>query len=247
MRTKIAAALALAFITACGSPNDIILGPEPLKQMAEQGDKFKRLSEEDRTLLAGYLALTEMAKTMGANPKPITGRTVGEVMVDARAWKEDVKTAEIANKKREAEAEALRLKIEAEKKAVSEKIQGMVTIAVINKVVLPKNYNVGRYSELLMIQYALENKSQKTIKQIKGVVSFVDATGDPVGSLGVDFDTPIKAGATVNTDTGSGWKTNSFSNGNIEKIANRDFSSMKGKFTPLSIAFADGEVLRAPE
>src|SRR5450830_1152934 len=125
MRTKIAAALALAFITACGSPNDIILGPEPLKQMAEQGDKFKRLSEEDRTLLAGYLALTEMAKTMGTNPKPTTGRTVGEVMVDARAWKEDVKNAEIANEKREAEAEALRLKVEAEQKAVSEKIQSM--------------------------------------------------------------------------------------------------------------------------
>jgi hypothetical protein len=36
-------------------------------------------------------------------------------------------------------------------------------------------------------------------------------------------------------------------NGNIEKIAGREFSSMKATFEPESIAFADGEVLKAPD
>ncbi|WGG52112.1 hypothetical protein [Rugamonas sp. DEMB1] len=234
-------------LTACSSPNDIILGPEPLQQMAEQGDKFKSMSEDDRKLLVAYLTANRIGKAFGADVQSPVGRTVGEVMKDAHAWKEKVKAAEVTEKKKADEALALKAKIEAERKAISARIEAMVTISVLNKHVLSKNYDLGRYNELLMISYALENKSQKKIKQIKGIVSFVDATGDPVGELHVDFDQPIKAGATIMTDTGSGWRTNQFSNGNIEKIANRENSSMTGKFTPLSIAFDDGEVLRAPE
>jgi hypothetical protein len=35
-------------------------------------------------------------------------------------------------------------------------------------------------------------------------------------------------------------------NGEIEKIADREFSSMKATFEPESIAFEGGEVLKAP-
>ena len=247
MKKIILLALATTLISACSSPNDIVLGPEPLKQMAEQGEKFKRMTEEDRLLLASYLAVAQVGKAFGAEVKPVTGRTVGEVLVDARSWKKKAEEAAVLEKKREAEALALKEKVAAERKEISARIENLVTIAVVDKKVFPKNFESGRYSDFLMIRYALENKSGKIIKQIKGIVSFVDATGDNVGQLHVDFDQPIQAGATIKTDTGSGWNLNSFSRGNIEKIAERDFSSMKGKFTPLSIAFEDGEILKAPD
>ena len=47
------------FIAGCGNPNEIVFGPEPLKQMAEQGEQFKKLSQDDRILLVGYLAHNE--------------------------------------------------------------------------------------------------------------------------------------------------------------------------------------------
>lgn len=247
MKNTIAALLVLLAIAACSSPNDIVFGPEPLKQMAEQGDKFSKLSAEDRGLLAGYIAVAELGKAFGSETTPTAGRTVGEVLKDARTWREKAKAAEVEQKKREAEAAALKVKVDAERKVIADKIAGMVTIAVIDKVVLPKNYDVGRYSELLMIKYALENKSEKTIRQIKGRVEFVDATGDEVGGLLVDFDQPIAPGKTLKTDTGSGWKTNSFSNSTIERIAGREFSAMKATFKATSIAFEGGEILRAPE
>lgn len=247
MKKLVLAIVAAALLAACNSPNDIILGPEPLKQIAEQGDKFKGMPEQDRILLVQYLAVAQIGKALGSDAISPVGRTVGEVMKDARAWQEKAKAAQVEEKKQEDAAKALRAKVEAERIAVSAKIEAMVTIAVLEKRVLPKNYDAGRYNELLMISYALENKSEKTIKQIKGIVKFVDATGDEVGQLHVDFDQQIKPGARLMTDTGSGWRTNSFSNGTIEKIANRENSSMTGKFTPLSIAFADGEVLKAPE
>jgi hypothetical protein len=245
-KQPIALLIALTLV-ACGSPNDIVLGPEPLKQMAEQGDKFKKLSEEDRTLLVGFIAASSIGRAFGAEVKPITGRTVGEVLKDANSWREKMKAAEVEQKKHQDEVAALKVKADAERNAIADKIAGMVTIAVLDKFVLPKNYEAGRYSELLMIKYALENKSEKTIRQIKGRVEFVDATGDPVGDLGVDFDQPIAAGRTLKTDTGIGWKTNQFSRGSIEKIAERDFGSMKATFKATSIAFEGGEIIRAPE
>src|SRR5687767_14029594 len=79
-------ATALSVLIGCSKPTDIVLGPEPLRQMAEQGDKFKQLSEDDRVLLVGYLTAAEFGKVFGGEIKPATGRTVGEVLADARVW-----------------------------------------------------------------------------------------------------------------------------------------------------------------
>lgn len=234
-------------IIGCSNPKDIVFGPEPLKQMAEQGKQFKKLPEKDRILLAAYLSIVELGKNFGAEVKPVTGRTVGEVLVDARAWQDKVKKAEVESKKRDAEAEALKAKVLAERKVVENKISSSVVVAVIGKTILPKNYDVGRYSEMLSLSYAIENRSDKTIRQLKGRVIFTDATGDEVGWLLVDFDEPIKPGETLKTTTGRGWEINNFMNGNVEKIAGREFSSMKTTFEPESIAFEGGEVLKAPK
>ena len=135
----------------------------------------------------------------------------------------------------------------AERKTMADRIAESVLVAVTDKKVLPKNYDSGRYSEMLALHYAIENGSDKTIIQLKGEVVFADATGDKVGDLAVDFDERIGPGKTLKTTTGRGWKTNSFLNGYVERIAARDFGSMKAKFEAHAIAFEGGEVLRAPD
>lgn len=239
-------ALTLA-VSGCSDPQDIVLGPEPLKQMAEQGDQFKKLPEEDRLLLAGYLGLTEVGKAFGGEVKPVTGRTVKEVLADARAWREKTLLAAAEIKKQEEEAEALRAKVLAERKAVANKIAASVTVAVVDKVVLPENYDAGRFSGMLVLKYAVQNKSDKTIRQVKGRAIFKDATGDEIGWLPVNLDTPVGAGQAIKTDTGRGWEINEFMNGDIEKIAGKKFSAMTARFEPESLAFEGGEVLKAPE
>ncbi len=236
---NILAVLVVMLLVGCGKPTDIVFGPEPLKQMAEQGDKFKQLSEEDRMLLASYLGISAMSKVFGADVKSATGRTVGEVLKDARAWRDKMKAAD-------AEQAALRAKVETEEKAISAKIAQSATVAVTSMRVLPKNYDAGRYSELLMLNFAVENKGEKPIRQLKGWAEFFDATGDKVGRLAIEIDQLIPSGQTVKTDTGMGWKLNSFMNSDIEKIASREFDSMKVRFQPVSVAFEGGEVLRTP-
>jgi len=197
-------------------------------------------------LLFTYLTATEMGKIFGVDAKPATGRTVGEVLKDAREWKKKMVAQEEEAKKRLVEQEALKKKAIAERKAVIDRIASCVVVAVTDKIVRPKDYDAGRYGDLLVIGYALENKSNKTIRQVKGHAFFYDATGDEIGSLPVDFDNRIPVGKTIKTTTGMGWKLNQFMHGNIEKIAERDFSSMKTKFEAEAIAFDDGEVLKAP-
>lgn len=247
MRKLISAIFLLLILTACNNPKDIVFGPDPLKQIAEQGDQFKKLPEEDRELLVKFLALHQLGSALGADVKPVTGRTVGEVLVDVKAWQDGLKVSMEAEKKRQAEEVALKQKMLEARKLLVEKISASAVVAVINKTVLPKNYEVERYSDLLSITFAVENKSNKEIVQLKGRVIFKDQTDALVGDLFIDFNEPIQAGKTLTTTTGSGWKINSFSNGDIEKIADRDFSTMKTYFEPEAIAFRDGEVLKLPE
>lgn len=239
----IAAALALA---ACSKPQDIVFGPEPLKQIGDQGEQFKKLPEEDRMLLVSYLGLSEMRKVFGGEAKPVTGRTVGEVLVDARAWKAGVEAHKAAEAEKAKEAEALKVKALEERKAIAAKIAQSATVAVVSMKVLPKNYEARRYDSMLTFSFVIENKGTVAIKQLKGSLYFSDATGDPIGDLTVDFDEPIAAGKTLTTDTGRRWKINEFRNGDIEKIAGREFANMKVRFEPTSVAFDGGEVVRAP-
>lgn len=256
---KIITALAICFvISACTDPKQVILGPEPLKQMSEQGDTFRKLSEQDRMLLVGYLSATDLAKMFGGTPPMVTGKTVEEVLRDAGKWKEKMirqeeekkkfaeeKAAE--EKKKSEEAEELKKKAAEESAAITKEINSSVTVAVTGKKVEPKDVYSGRYSALLMIDYAIENKTDTSIKQLKGILTFNDLTGDKVGSLPVEFTETIKPHKTLKTDTGFGWKVNEYRREDIEKIADQDFSLMKATFTPVVIAFDGGKLIKLPE
>ncbi len=120
-------------------------------------------------------------------------------------------------------------------------------VAIVGTRLLPVDWDQDRYSPMLAINYAITNKSAKTIKQIKGSVTFTDLTGDEIGVLWADIDKTIPPGKTIETDTGRGFKLNEFMNEDKERIAGRKFSDMKAVFTPESIAFDDGEVIKAPD
>jgi hypothetical protein len=244
---KFALIALVACLSACSAPTDIVFGPEPLKQMAEQGDKFKQLPEEDRMLLAGYLTLRGIGEAFGAKDlKPVAGRTVGEVLVEARDWKAKVQAQEAAAKKKEAEATALKAKVLAERKAVADKLSAVLTVAVIAKTVSAEDFMKGRAFAELELNYAVENKSEKAIRQIKGTLAVFDATGDKVGELPLTFDDKIDAHATIKTDTGSVWRITGFTRGDIERIAETPFDGMTTRFEVEALAYADGEVVKAP-
>ena len=169
------------------------------------------------------------------------------MLVDAKAWKEELKARELAQKAEQQKAEQLALKVEAERKAIADQIAKSAVVAVIGSKRLPENYDVGRYSEMLVITYAVQNKSNQAIRQIKGFVTFTDLTGDEIGVVYANIDQTIPPGKTIQTDTGRGLKLNQFMNEDKERIAGRKFSDMKATFEAQSIAFSDGTVIKAPD
>lgn len=247
MKKLMLALLVASLLTACSKPTDIVLGPEPLKQMAEQGERFKKLPEDDRMLLAGYIGLVNLGQQFGSKDiKPLTGRTVGEVLVDAKAWRAKVQTEEALKQKRDAEATVLRDKVNAEQKALMDQLSQTLTVAVTRKGISPKDYSISRLYDQLSLTYAVENKSDKAIRQIKGYLYVFDATGDKLGMLPITFDETISPKSTLKTTTGGGWKIQRFENGDIEKIADTPFEGMTTRFDIKAIAYVDGQVVKAP-
>jgi hypothetical protein len=244
---RFALLILVAFLTACSKPTDIVFGPQPLDQIAEQGDEFRKLPQADRDLLVHYL----MATSSGMADDIVTGKTVGETLTAARQW-DDITKARAEEERKKAElaeqlAAELKAKVLAERKAAEDQIAQAVLVAVTDKHISPENMRAGQYSDLLMLSYAVENKSGIAILQLKGTVTFRDATNDEIGSLPVEINTPIKPNATLKTDTGMGWKINKFRRGDIEKIADADFDLIKASFKVESIAFEGGEVLKLPD
>jgi len=248
-----AAVIAIAILlAACSKPTETIIPSDMAKWDTELAPQMKKLSEEDRADLTGYLMRMKMLeafdKTAGGVP---LGTTVGDAISAQKKWKADAAAAKAAqdviDKKRKEDADALSAKVAAERKAIEDRISAAVTIAITDKKVLPEDMSNSRFYDFLVLTYAIENKSDKGIVQLKGTFYFKDATGDEVGMLPVTFDQAIAAGKTLKTDTGRGWNVKSYGPKDLKDIARHDLATMTVKFVPSSIAFAGGEVLKAPE
>lgn len=240
----------LIALSGCSSPNDIIFGPEPLKQMQEQSESFSKLSKEDRELLVSYIGLSEVANKFLPNDqiKIVTGKTVGEVLDEAKQWKQEfeAKKAEEQKLKEEEEAKqrALAEKIKLENQVLVERINNSMTFAITNVKKLSKNYDAGRFSDMLTLVYSVENKGEKTIVQIKGTARFSDLSGEEFADLPVNFDAKVGPGKTLTTDLDKGWNINEFMNNDINKVAMRSFDQMKVFFEPQVVVFSDGESIK---
>lgn len=239
MRNFITISIVLLAITGCGDPKDIVLGPEPLKQMTAEGEQFRKLTDEERTLFSEYLFEGYWGSVHGRDGTPVAGKTVGEVLGHARAWKEKIE----ADKKA---ADAQDTETLAERKAIAKEISENVSVAMIGKSVLPKNYKLNRFTEILIIKYAIKNVSDRKIRQIKGRVIFKDLSGDDIGWLPVEFDKPVKAGKTLTTTGDMEWEINECVGQEIVEIAGTKFAEMKATFEPELLLFDDGEILEAP-
>src|SRR4051794_2319130 len=78
--------LAVLILTACSNPNDIRFGNNPSQDIRKNADVLSKLAPEDLILLSTYLVYADTSQRKG-QPNPAAGKTVGEVLNDAKAWK----------------------------------------------------------------------------------------------------------------------------------------------------------------
>lgn len=228
IRFKRAAALTLVagMLLGCSNPHKYEVAKLTEEQKQELG---KKLTAEEGQKLTGYLLRT----SFGSKELP-AGVTVGQAIKDQEAWIEKEKIEA-------AKAEELKKKVEAERKAKQEAFAKMLSVALVSK----RNER-GEYDQrMVMLDLAYENKSDKDIAGVKGVLRINDMFGDKIMNVRWSFDEGIGAKKTA-FERGSGVKINQFMDDHM-KLWNTDSDKVKATYEVQTIVFADGSRLDAPE
>lgn len=227
--------VALVSISACSKPKDTVIPTDPAK-WSELADQVKSLNDEDRRLLAAYLAKTAIAGALSHSAGVPIGTTVGAAIDQERA-------SEAADKLKEAQAEALKARALAQRKAEIDKMSHAITFALVSKRFVPQNIYASQYSDRVQFVFAIQNNTDKEISGIKGVLHFKDMFGATIEDVGLSLDDGFAAHASkVVSEYGK--DLNQFKDGD-QKLGATDMEKMKVNFEPEMIVFSDGTTQKA--
>ena len=229
------AGLSLLLLVACSNPYKEPL-PADVKGMEDKSFQaaIQKLPEEERKLLAGYVVRATLAEGFGV--KIDRAKTVGDAIATQRAWVAD-------EAKKEAEAKALAVKVEAERTAAAKAMNDALTVAVTSKRFVASDIYAQRYEDLIVFRIAFENKSAKELKGVKGAVEFRDMFDDVIKTMALPIDEAIPAGKTYVWE--GSMRRNQFDHDAV-KLADTPLEKLKVRWLPDVYLFADGSEMRGP-
>ena len=239
MQAKFGLLLVAAIIlAACSRPKDKVIPTNPDK-WSELSEVTKDLNSDEKQLLAAYLMRNTIGNLFSSEKGSIPpGTTVGEAIDLQRDF-------EAKEKLKEAQAEALKARAKAERDAAIEKMNHLITFAVVSKGLSPKNFYAGQYSNRIDFVFAIKNNTAKAIAGVKGAVQFRDMFDTTIENIGISVDQTIPANS-EKTISGYGKDINEFKDDD-SKLAVTDLAKMKVSFSPQMIVFADGSRATAPD
>jgi hypothetical protein len=220
-----AALLAAIVLTGCSDPKNYPITKLTEAQKIELGQK---LTSDEGQKLAGWMLRSSLSKD------PLEGVTVAQALKQQDDW--------IAKEKRDAEvAAALKKKVDADRKLKQAEFANLLTVALINK-----KSSVGEYGKRWVgLEVAYENKGEKDILGVKGVLRITDIFGDKIMNIRWSFDQGIAAKQSF-IEKGVGVNINQFMDDNM-KLYLSDFDKLKSTFEVATIIFKDGTQMDAPE
>lgn len=237
MRNLTLSALLTLTLWGCSKPQDTII-PTQIDKIDTIKSSVEKLSQEERELFTSYVLRHTMGAAMGgifgikADPIP-DGVTIGKAITEQREYVAKEKAKEVTERE-------LKARLEAERKIKQEEFGKLFSVVVLNK----KNDH-GDYERFVTFDMAFENKSDKDIAGIKGILKIMDMFGDKVLNMNWGFDHGVAAHQTY-VEKGSGLKINRFMDDHM-KIWNADYDKLKFSFEVSKIVFKDGTTIDAPE
>jgi len=191
-------------------------------------EKNDVLTDEEKGLLAGYLLRTGIQSAFNGEDSINlfdSSITISEAIERQKQWiiNDSIRAA---NEKKLAEEELAR------KEAKEAALRNTIIITL-----LKKEFIEYEYQEYNVITYAATNKSDKTIKGFKGTLALQDMFGDPIISLEIKYDDPIKPDERV-IERGV-YEYNKFIDRD-KKFRYTEFEKIETKWNPEMIIFEDG-------
>ena len=233
MKSLLAGVFITLILAGCAQDPKKIVVPEKfesVQQMQEFGEKIKDLPKEDRELLGDYII-----GGLGDGVKKIKGTTVGEAIEAQRQYNAKKKQEEDQQKAKEAKA-----KVELEK--LKQQLVQTITVTVTEKFMEAGNLENYDLSNYVITQIAVQNHSQKSIKAIKGYLTFKNSFGDTVKNIMVyDENLDLKPNETMQM-------TNRESTlGSLDrKYQEAELAELQHPFEAEQIIFTDGSKLALP-
>lgn len=228
--------VAILMLSACSKPTDTVI-PSDMNSWDEKlAPEIKKLSDSDKEKVASYLMRAKMGEVFGGGGIP-PGTTIGQA-IDAQSKWENEQAA------KRAEEDALRKKLEQERAAAIEQLNKAVTVTLLAKRELPKNYNIGRYSEYQEFRIGAQNNTEKPIAGVSGEIKFIDVFDKEVGSVSFGISENIDPGKTVVWTGGRDY--NQFLDMH-RAVWNLEDGKYTTRFVPEMVVFKDGEKLAVPE
>lgn len=217
---------ALIILAGCSDPKSYEVSKLTDEQRKELGQKLT--ADEGQKLTAWML------RNAIAGKEPPVGTTVAMALKQQDEW--------IAKQKEEeAKAEEFRQRVEAERKAKQEEFAKLLSVALVSK----KN-SMGEYGQRWVgLDMAYENKSDKDIQGVKGVLKLMDIFGDTIMNVRWSYDAGVPAKKST-VERKSGVDINQFNDAAM-KLWNTDFDKIKSTFEVSTIIFKDGTRMDAPE
>jgi hypothetical protein len=213
-------------LVGCSDPKSYEISKLTDEQKKEIG---KKLTAEEGQKLAGWMMRNAMS-----GKEPTAGTTIGQALKEQDEWAAKQKEEEI-------KAEALKKKVEAERKAKQEEFAKILSVALVSK----KN-SMGEYNQRWVgLELAYDNKSDKDIQGVKGVLRLTDIFGDKILNIRWSYDNGVPAKQNA-VERRSGVDINQFKDDDM-KLWNTDFEKLKSSFDVQTIIFKDGTKMDAPE
>jgi hypothetical protein len=201
--------------------------------MTEEQNKAldKKLNGEETRLLMGYMMRQGLSQAFGGKGAP-DGVTVRQAINEQREFLEK-------QNQEEAKAEELKKKVQAERKAKQEEFARLLSAVLVSK----KNVDGEFGQQYVTMEMAFENKTDKDMLGVKGVLRMADVFGDTIKNVGFSYDKGVPAGK---TSTYKGQiDINRFVDKDM-KLWNTDFDKLKTAFDISTIIYKDGTKTEAP-
>lgn len=217
---KILSILSIVILTACSSPLEKTYSEESLEQDAPALKEV--LDSNDLNLLLGSILRLTL------KGEDLSNMTYNEILEDGRNWKAE-------QERIEAEQKALQEKAAREEAERIARLQEAVMVTCFKK-----EFQEVNYQEYITYGFAIENKSDKPIRAIKGTLRFTDLFDDEISSIRFTYDDPVGAGEIAKWNAQTDY--NQFDSDD-SKLKNKDLEDLKVVWEPIKIIFEDGSSL----
>ena len=223
--------VALLGTCSCGKdPRTIRITEKNKDTFMDEIKDMKGLTVDEVRLLIAYQVRTGTTKAVGGKEQNTVGKTIGDVIEDARK--------QVASEKTEADRQKrLADEAKAKQEAIAAELRKAVAVAVFEKGFVPAIPGVGQFEAYITFKCAFENYSSKDIRAFKGVVIFQDLFGSDLYRVNLTISDPINAGAKAS------WsgvvKFNQFIE-TQQRFRDTELKDMKVIWMPESIIFSDG-------